>query len=238
MMNANNAPNIRLFVTMKQRLYRDALLRELINQDDIVLVGESSSGTGTLSLLEKNMASTLIIEENLEDNDGLTISEMALLRNPSLTIVLLVDTEVSRNRLAIYLDSGIKAVVSKTQDVQDLSRAINYTRKGQVYIDAAHYRNHRASTTGLQVFSGAKEKPDKLNVELFYSLSEREQEVAKFMAQRISVMSIAEQLGVSNKTIHTYKERILIKLGYKRLPELILFMQRIQFQHAQDSSLC
>jgi len=238
-MNVNNAPDIRLFVTMKQRLYRDALLRELVNQDDIVFVGESSSGSGTLSLLENNIASTLIIEENLEDNDGLTVSEMALLRNPSLTIVLLVDTEVSRNRLAIYLDSGIKAVVSKTQDVQGLSRAINYTRKGQVYIDAAHYRNQSGiSTTSIQAQSSSKIKTDRLNIELFYSLSVREREVAKCMAQRISVMSIAEQLGVSNKTIHTYKERIMIKLRCRRLPELILFMQRMQYQHAQDSSIC
>ena len=205
---------------MKHRLYRDALLFELINQEDIDLVGESSSGAKTIDLLEPCAPSTLIIEEDLTDNDGLTISEMALIQNPSLTIILIVDSVISRKRLAIYLDAGIKSVISKTQSIQDLSKALNYTRSGQVYIDAERFR--------------ATQRDRPVNIERFHSLSDREQEVAMLIAERIPVMKIAEQLGVSHKTIHTYKERILIKFGFRRLPELILFMTRLKFQSSQQ----
>ncbi len=226
-MGINTSTRIRLFLTMKQRLYRDALLAELVNQEDIDFVGESSSGTETLGLLVRCSPSVLIIEEDLLDNDGLTISEMALVQNPSLTIILLVDSDISQKRLAIYLDSGIKSVVSKTQAMQDLSKALNYTRNGQVYIDAEHCRSIQGSSM---------EKNKSIDVKRYYSLSVREQEVASHMAERIPVMKIAEQLGVSHKTIHTYKERILIKLGFQRLPELILFMKRIQF-HKQENEM-
>jgi len=224
-MGLNSSTRIRLFLTMKQRLYRDALLSELVNQEEIDFVGESSSGAETLGLLVRCSPSALIIEENLEDNDGLTISEIALVQNPSLAIILLVDNDISQKRLAIYLDSGIKSVVSKTQAMQDLSKALNYTRNGQVYIDAEHYRSARGSSIEKRPF---------VDFDRYYSLSAREQEVASRMAERIPVMKIAEQLGVSHKTIHTYKERILIKLGFQRLPELILFMKRIQF-HEQEN---
>jgi two-component system invasion response regulator UvrY len=226
-MDFKPAANIRLFVTMTHRIYRDALLHDLINQDYIDLVGESSSGSETLSLLSLCSPTTLIIEEDLRDNDGLTIAEMALAQNPSLTIILLVDSDINRNRLSIYLDSGIKSVVSKTQDIHDLSLALIYTRTGQVYIDAERYR----LIQGLQI-----KKTTMTNVEPFYLLSDREQEVARLMARRIPVKQIALQLGVSHKTIHTHKERILTKLGFRRLPELILFMQQLQFQQLQEST--
>ncbi len=221
-MKSKITTNIRLFITMKQRLYRDALLSELVNQEDIDLVGESSNGAQTLSLLMTSLPSTLIIEENLSDNDGLTISEMALMQNPSLTIILLVDSEVSQKRLAIYLDSGVKSVISKTQSIQDLRKALNYTRNGQVYIDAERFR----STPKNVIF----------NDQRYYLLSEREREVATLMAERISAMKIAEQLGLSHKTIHTYKERVLIKLGFRRANELILFMKRLKFQRTHENA--
>jgi len=213
---------------MTQRIYRDVLLHDLINQEDIDLVGESSSGSETLSLLSACSPTTLIIEENLKDNDGLTISEMALEQNPSLTIILLVDSDISHNRLSIYHDSGIKSVVSKTQAIHDLSRALNYTRSGQVYIDAERYR----LIPGQATVKEARGNIEKLNL-----LSDREQQVAMLIAQRMPVMEIATQLGVSYKTIHTHKERVLTKLDFRRLPELILFMKRLKIQKLQESNL-
>lgn len=227
-MRFNPGNHIRLFLTISERLYRDVLLHDWMNQEDIELVGEAETGSGTLNLLMEAGPSTLIIEENLRDNDGLTIAEMALQLNPSLIIILLVDSEINRNRLSIYLDSGIKSVVSKTQSIHDLSRALNYTRTGQIFIDAEHYKH--------QLTHGRQQTREQAN-ESINLLSDREQEVAQLMAQRVPVMEIASQLGVSHKTIHTYKERILTKLNLQRLPELIVYMRRLNIKQRQDKKV-
>jgi len=219
---------IRLFITVEQRLYRDAVLFDLVNQKDIDIVGESSTGVETLSLLDISTPSTLIIEENLKDMDGLTIAEAALLKIPSLVVILLVDSTISQNRLAIYLDSGIKSVVSKNQSLQDLNKSLNYTRNGHVYIDAERYRN-KPEALKPQAW-----EVENFSTELFHLLSEREQEVAKYIADHIPLKRIAEELGVSHKTVHTYKERILIKLGFERLPELVVYMKRLHFYRLQE----
>lgn len=221
MMPSTNG-KIRLFVTLEQRLYRDALLFDLVNQKDVDLVGESSKGSETLLLLKSCSPTTLIIEENLKDMDGLTISEIALSQHPGLTIILLVDSGISRNRLAIYLDSGIKSVISKTQSIQDLNQALSYTRNGQVYVE----RLNAIDSSSGKLFEGV----GTFDTTLFSSLSEREQEVAKCIAEQMPINDIAVQLGVSNKTVHTYKERIFLKLGFERLPELIVYMKRLSFQ--------
>lgn len=206
---------LRLYVTIGQRLVRDSLLFQLLLHDDVQLVGESETGVDTLNRLEHARPGVLLIEENLQDNDGLTIAEHALALNPALAVLLISDTPVSTGRMAIYLDAGIKAVVSKHQPIQELIKTLFYIRSGQVYVG----NWQRESAPGALV--------------AFQALSGREREVAQLMASRIPVRDIAGQLGVSCKTVHSYKDRIFVKLGFERLPELILFMQRHQHGAAE-----
>lgn len=201
---------IRLHVTISQRLVRDSLLYRLLLNDGIELVGESASGNDTLRQLEMTSPGVLIIEENLPDNDGLTIAETALNMLPSLSVLLICETPVSDQRLAIYLEAGIKAVVSKEQSVPSVIRTLFYIRNGQTYVDRPRAR--------------PEEEPEAIRA--YQALSGREREVAHLMARRIPVRDIAQQLGVSCKTVHSYKDRIFVKLGFERLPELILFMIR------------
>lgn len=206
----NPSRRIRLHVTLGQQLIRDSLLYRLLLNDGIELVGESASGYDTLHQLDHSRPAVLIIEENLPDNDGLTIAETALSILPSLSVLLICDTPVSDQRLAIYLEAGIKAVVSKQQPVPALIRTLFHIRNGQTYVDRPHSRPQAESET----------------MQAYQALSGREREVAHLMARRIPVRDIAEQLGVSCKTVHSYKDRIFVKLGFERLPELILFMIR------------
>lgn len=209
--------DIRLFITVEQLMFREALLYQLLMHEEVDLVGESSTGVDTLERIGRCNANVLVIEEDLKDNDGLTVSEIALSRNPALAILLLVDSAISPSRLAIYLEAGIKSVVAKNQPVQELIKTLHYIKRGQVYVDTECYRPQ-----ATQVPAGAR------NVEMFHALSEREREVAQLMAQRVAVKAIADQLGVSYKTVHSYKDRILVKMGFERLPELVLFMKRFQ----------
>jgi two-component system response regulator FimZ (fimbrial Z protein) len=201
---------LRLYVTMGQRLLRDGLLFQILLHDEVELVGESETGVDTLSRLQAATPTVLLIEENLQDNDGLTIAEHALTVIPSLSILLISDTPVSSGRMAIYLEAGIKAVVSKDQPIQELIKTLFYIRNGQVYIGTWRQEPQPAAMSAYQALSG------------------REREVAELMASRLPVRDIAGRLGVSCKTVHSYKDRIFVKLGFERLPELILFMQRNQ----------
>ena len=202
----NTQRRLRLFATLSHRLFRDSLLFQILHHEDIELVGESETGVETL----QRLPGVLLIEENLKDNDGLTIAENALSLHPALSVLLISDTPVNSARMAIYLESGIKAVVSKQQSIQELIKTLFYIRSGQVYLGNWQSTRDRAddALTAYQALSG------------------REREVARLMSQRVAVRDIAEELGVSCKTVHSYKDRIFVKLGFERLPELILFMQR------------
>lgn len=206
---------LRLYVTIGQRLLRDSLLVQILLDSEVELVGESETGVATLNHLRAARPTVLLIEENLQDNDGLTIAEHALTINPSLSVLLISDTPVSNGRMAIYLEAGIKAVVSKDQPIQELIKTLFYIRNGQVYI------------------GNRRQQPEPAAMLAYQALSGREREVAQLMASRLPVRDIAGRLGVSCKTVHSYKDRIFVKLGFERLPELILFMQRHQHGAAE-----
>lgn len=58
-------------------------------------------------------------------------------------------------------------------------------------------------------------------------LSTRELQVYEMLGRGLSNKTIAEKLGVSHKTIGTYKARLMEKLGYRTAPELMVHAQRM-----------
>lgn len=203
-----------LHLTVGKLLFREALMFQLIKLPNIRVVGESSRGTEALQTLSVSPAEVLLIEEDLEDNDGLTIAETARNTYPWLNVLLIVEKPVRQSRMAVYLESGIRSVVPKTAAMKDMLKALTYVSYGQTYIDPDMHWKHKTKT-------------EKQSSRAVSRLSRREQEVALQLAQYRSIKSIAEDLGVSQKTVHTYKDRILIKLEVSGLPELILHLNRI-----------
>jgi len=60
----------------------------------------------------------------------------------------------------------------------------------------------------------------------FDGLTEREREVLKLVAEGYSGTEIAEQLVISPKTVDTYRERIMQKLGLRHRYELVRYALR------------
>lgn len=57
-------------------------------------------------------------------------------------------------------------------------------------------------------------------------LSEREIEVLRLVAQGRRIKEVAELLGISVKTVETYRGRVMLKLGIDNLAELVKFAIR------------
>jgi RNA polymerase sigma factor (sigma-70 family) len=58
------------------------------------------------------------------------------------------------------------------------------------------------------------------------ALSEREREVLRLLAEGRRTKEIAERLGISPKTVETYRSRVMTKLGIDNLPGLVKFAIR------------
>jgi DNA-binding NarL/FixJ family response regulator len=153
-------------------------------------------------LVRQHRPDVLLIEPFLENRDAIRwIKELAT-EFPSIRILV-----VSRQSERTYAERALRAGASgywmNNSSVDELMHAIDTVVAGEIYASQA--------ITGLAMhkFAGGRNLPPGLDV-----LSDREMAVFSLIAAGHGTGQIAQELGVSRKTVETHCEHIKLKLGY------------------------
>jgi len=134
---------------------------------------------------------------------------------PELPILALsVHEEVSLVRQ--LLDAGVDGYALKRSACDELVRAVRTVAGGGAYVDPALSGQLLRST---QRWSPAAKLP-------LATLSEREMEVVRLLAQGITMKEIAQQLSLSPRTLETYRARAMEKLALKTRADLVRYAFR------------
>jgi len=168
--------------------------------------GEAHSGAEALALVRKQPWDIAILDISLAGRSGLEVLvELKQLR-PRLPVLIL--TMHAEEQYAVRaFKAGASGYINKTSSGEELRRAILKIIKGGQYIGPS-----LAEKIVLQL-----SQPVKVPHE---SLSNREFEVLCSIASGKTVTEIAEKLSLSNKTISTYRRRILDKMDMRTNAEL------------------
>jgi DNA-binding NarL/FixJ family response regulator len=110
-------------------------------------------------------------------------------------------------------EAGALAYVLKNEAIDDLVSAIAAALRGERFVSPATGRLPEATT--LRSVELDKD-----------TLSEREVEVLRLLAEGRRMKEIAVALGISVRTVETYRNRIMLKLGIDNLPGLVKFAVR------------
>ena len=108
---------------------------------------------------------------------------------------------------------GAAGYISKDDDPKLVIQSVVQVMEGKEIFNEALYK----------VNTPIKEKDRKIK------LSTRESEVLKLLSIGKSNKDISEELGISDKTVSTYKQRLLSKLQAKNLVDLINYAKMYQF---------
>ena len=112
------------------------------------------------------------------------------------------------------MQAGAAGFVCKEGDLAEVTAAVRAVLSGYSYFPSDVIRSGKRHI-GL---------PDE--ADLIGRLSDRELVVLKFLANGYSNKEIAEEMFISNKTVSTYKTRLLLKLNARSLIELVEFANR------------
>lgn len=166
------------------------------------LVGESGDGEEGLRLVHALQPDLVILDLELPKLDGLSVIR-GIRTKQSGTRVLVLSAkpeQVMANHTRI---AGANGYVSKSRGVEELCGVVKAVLLG--------YDCFPAGSCG-----GGRDVA--LN-----GLSPREVEVLQYLARGMSNKGVAARLGLSDKTVSTYKTRVLDKLGVSSLAALIEF---------------
>ena len=153
----------------------------------------------------------MILDLNLGDKNGIpSIREISNLFNELPILILSMFPEDPYALQSIQ--AGASGYLSKKMVSQDLIRAINGIIEGKTYMSESHMDTLPYGTP--------LDKTSKSSIE---SLSKREFEVYSFITSGMTAKEIADKLELSQKTISTYRTRLLEKLSLSNTNQLIHF---------------
>ena len=181
-------------------MIRESLLK-ILEDEAVHVVGDVASGEEALRLIRAQEPQVAIVDVSMPAPDGIALTEMIKAeRLPTKVLILTMHSEAALVRRA--LKAGALGVVLKDDAVDDLRYAIRTVANGGTYLSPA-----LAAAVTLSPSTS--------------SLSERELAVLGGVADGETSKEIAARLGLSAKTVDTYRARAAQKLGVRNGPELV-----------------
>ena len=206
---------IRILMIDDHNIFRSGLRRLFQDERDIEIVAEASKGQDGLALLRNVEVDLVLLDINLPEISGFEVLRLLREEWPGMPVLLL-----SMYRGKQYSQSAIKAganaYLSKDCDPDQLIEAIRTVAAGRKWLDHSG-SGGPAAEQGKAVLPHTK-------------LSTREYQVLIQIAQGTSLTHIAQGLGVSVKTVATYRQRILEKFEITSNAELASYALLHQLQ--------
>lgn len=203
---------LRIFLVDDHVVLREGLKALIDAQADMQVVGQAGDGRDLLQQTLNCQPDVLVIDVSMPGVNGTQAAAQIHQSCPNVHVVAL-----TRHSEPAYvrqmLQSGARGYVLKRAPAEELIDAIRVVAGGGTYLDATLAGRVVNSFVRGQTTGEANEQ----------DLSERETDVVRLTAFGYSNKEIATQLGVSVKTVDTYKTRAMEKLGLHSRAALVRY---------------
>ena len=201
---------IRILIADDHGLIREGIRKVLKNHPDMTVMGEAGNCQEIFAQLERETPDVLILDISLPGRSGL--DALGELRERYPRVQVLVLSMYPEERYAVRaIKAGAAGYVTKQSAAKELVNAIRKVQGGGRYISptlAEQLANEIAAQT---------DRP------LHEALSDRELEIARWLALGKTGTEIAAELSLSVNTVANHRARILKKMQMKNNAELIRY---------------
>jgi DNA-binding NarL/FixJ family response regulator len=206
---------IRVMLVDDHALVRAGFRSVLHASADILVVGEAGDGEMAVASALRVHPEVVVMDLDMPGGDGLTATRRLTEAAPEIHVLVVTMYEESE-RLLDVLSAGARGYLSKGAAERDLADAIRVVASGDVYVRPSVARALADSTVEPpRARTDARHRLEKL--------SHREQTVVILTARGFNGPEIGQQLGITAKTVDTYKQRIEEKLGLSHRSEYVRF---------------
>jgi DNA-binding NarL/FixJ family response regulator len=158
----------------------------------------------------------VIMDVSMPGLNGIDAARRILAENPKTKIIALSMHNDGRY-ISAALKSGAMGYILKESAFEELIAAIRTVMKGQCYLSAS---------IAAVVIKDYIRHLEKTESGVFSVLTPREREVLQALSEGLSTKEIASRLGVSIKTVETYRSQIMEKLDIHSIAELTKYAIR------------
>lgn len=191
-------------------IVREGLARIMGAEADVASVHEADCAQRLLDLVRDRPCDLVVLDVSLPGRGGLDVLRQLRQERPRLP-VLMLSVHAADQYAVRALRAGASGYLTKDLAPEELIKAIRAVTRGHKYLTA---------DVAERLAHDLQQPTDRPRHEL---LSEREFEVFVLLAAGRTVKEIAAELCLSDKTISTYRTRILEKLDLKSNADIVRY---------------
>ena len=205
---------IRIMLIDDHALVRDGVSRLLEAQSDMRVVGSFGDPDEATRFASREVPDVAIVDIAMPGANGIDIARRLRDASPD-TQLLVLSMHSNPEYVRQALLAGALGYVAKESAPSVLVEAVRRVQAGQRYL------SEPLDADAVQRFLAESNERDPLE-----PLSAREREVLRHTVEGRTIAETAQQLGLSPKSVETYRSRMMTKLAIEDLPSLVKFAIR------------
>lgn len=190
-------------------IVKDGIKLIIDNEEGLNVIGDLEKGDEVMPFLKKEKVDLILLDINLPNVDGITLTTEIKTKHPEIKILVLTFYNKAAFIKAI-IESGAEGYLLKNSSKNEVIHAIYRV------LDGEDYFSKEASDTLMKSM-----RRQGTNYEV--KLTKREVEVMILLARAYTVNESAEKLCISAHTVETHKKNIMAKLKLKNKAALTLY---------------
>jgi DNA-binding NarL/FixJ family response regulator len=191
---------IRVLLVDDHAVVREGLRAFLELQDGIEVAGEAADGEESVEAAVRLQPDVVLMDLVMPRLDGVAAMRALRERVPRARVIVLTSF-LDDDKLMPALRAGAAGYLLKNAEPQELARAVRKAHAGETLLDPA------VAALLVEALAGPGE------AEPLDRLTPREREVLELIGRGFANKRIAQELGVSEKTVKTHVGHVLAKLG-------------------------
>ena len=208
---------IKVHIADDHQILIDGVKAVLNLEPNIEVPGFSLNGVEVIDWFKENEADVLILDINMPEMDGIEV--LRQLKKNSINCEVIVLSSYDDIKLVKeVLQMGAKGFVPKKSAGEHIVNAVNKVANGQQYFtDDVKEKMMQTLLNGQSKDDGSQDGV------LISSLTKREVQVLKLVAQQYSTREIANELHISESTVETHRKNLMKKVKVKNSVGLAIF---------------
>lgn len=213
----SDKPHITALVADDHPLFR-AGLREVLEEAHVEVVAEASSGEEAVKQALRTHPTVVVMDVRMPGLDGIEATREIRQQLPATEVVLITGAAEDQGQLFRAIEAGARSYVGKEEGTAIVD-AVHAAAQGAAYLTPEHTKLLLASVAGANGRarqSGGSER----------TLTSRETEVLRLVAQGWHLKDIAAELEVSSRTVGNRVSNIYRKLNTNRRADAVVYAMK------------
>jgi DNA-binding NarL/FixJ family response regulator len=210
-------PPIKVLLVDDHALVREAIGEKLQREPDIVVVGSAENAEQALKMVGEHQPDIVVFDIDMPGLDPFEAARQIKAQRPEARIVFL-SAHLQDHYIEQALQVEAAGYLTKRESNQTLVEALRQVTRGELYFSEEVRQRLIIDVDKVRLGQQAHSR--------ISTLTQREREILRYIAQGLSKKEIASKLNLSVKTIETHSSNLMSKLGIHDRVELTRYAIR------------